>query len=410
MKAIVHIGLEKTGTTSIQRFLSDHRTTLAELGVLVPSALGPVPSRELVMMGVEPGTIERNHRMAGLTTPEAVAERIGSVTAALEREIEERDPSVLLLSNELLSNRLDSPERIARFSAWVRRFTDDTQVLVYLRRQDDMFLAMYSTLIKVGFSGPLELPPPPGEQVGQNIDKYDFHQLLGAWAAEFGHEGMTVRVFEPGRLIDGDLITDFCESAGIPDHQALKRPPRQNERLSADALEFLRRFNPHVPAMRDGVPNPARRGVVDALEDYSSKMPKPTWPDPAMRRDFLRRYDDSNAAVARRYLHDDSGRLFQPIEDEHVATEATGRPLDIDGAVRIAAALWESQHRRIAQSQRRQRRLRERVDAISKELSAQTPTTASERESDTVDGDYTAVRRVGRRLQRMMRRHFRLRS
>ena len=39
MKTIIHIGQHKTGTTSIQKFLQDNRTTLAENGVYVPSRL-----------------------------------------------------------------------------------------------------------------------------------------------------------------------------------------------------------------------------------------------------------------------------------------------------------------------------------------------------------------------------------
>jgi hypothetical protein len=44
---VLHIGMPKTGTTSIQFFLRDNRERLASLGVLFPKAAGQVRSERL---------------------------------------------------------------------------------------------------------------------------------------------------------------------------------------------------------------------------------------------------------------------------------------------------------------------------------------------------------------------------
>ena len=41
MRLVLHIGLEKTGTTSFQAFCAEHRPALAQSGVLYP--VNPLP-------------------------------------------------------------------------------------------------------------------------------------------------------------------------------------------------------------------------------------------------------------------------------------------------------------------------------------------------------------------------------
>ena len=50
-RAILHIGTEKTGTTSIQKFLFQNRRKLLSSGTLFPESAGYISNQRLVVYG-----------------------------------------------------------------------------------------------------------------------------------------------------------------------------------------------------------------------------------------------------------------------------------------------------------------------------------------------------------------------
>jgi hypothetical protein len=50
-RAILHIGTEKTGTTSIQKFLYENRIKLGASGMLFPASAGFISNQNLVVYG-----------------------------------------------------------------------------------------------------------------------------------------------------------------------------------------------------------------------------------------------------------------------------------------------------------------------------------------------------------------------
>ena len=145
-------------------------------------------------------------------------------------------------------------------------------------------------------------------------------------------------------LLQYDVVDDYMHLIGLADGEGLVRPGRSNPSLDAAGLEFLRRFNAHVPARR---PWTAReRGDVSAvLTDLSSDGPRLVLP-PAQAREFVDRFAEGNARVAREYLGWGDGRLFgdtYPDPDSEQGVVGPGQDvLDVDRAVDLAAALWRA--------------------------------------------------------------------
>jgi hypothetical protein len=88
----------------------------------------------------------------------------------------------------------------------------------------------------------------------------------------------------------------------------------RNERLSRDALEYLRELN------RAGLPDAERRWLRPALEAFSRQRPDPLHLrfsfSPQQRRSILEACAAGNAEVARRFLGRADGVLFEDMAIE----------------------------------------------------------------------------------------------
>ena len=161
MKAIVHIGAEKTGTTSIQSFCATNRVLLAKRGVLYPSSLGSANHMALAAYALNDDKIDDVRLSHGLTSADEIECYRRRVMASLSKEIRSAgEITTLLLSNEHLQSRLVEEEEVARLRSLISTFTDDMRIVVYLRRQDRVAVSHYSTRLKAGAEtvGPI-FPP-----------------------------------------------------------------------------------------------------------------------------------------------------------------------------------------------------------------------------------------------------------
>src|SRR6186997_3231201 len=102
--AIVHLGLPKTGTTTIQRALFKERTRLlSECGILVP-ALADNLTDHLCPMFLDDPREHISVRLSGVSTSEAAEEYRRACVSALEASFAEPGWSTILLTAEGLSN------------------------------------------------------------------------------------------------------------------------------------------------------------------------------------------------------------------------------------------------------------------------------------------------------------------
>lgn len=321
------------------------------------------------MLGVEPGTLVGDHRLAGLTQREEIGPFLDARMADFDEEVSIHQPQTVVLTNERLSSNLNSPERVSRFATWIKERFSDATVLVYLRRQDEMHLAMHSTRVKVGRSEPFRVPP-----VHSGWDRYDYCAMLDLWSEAFGQRSLIVRVFESQQLSHGDVVQDFCATVGI-DVETMRVPRKQNLSLGADALEFLRVFNQFVPYESSDPPKSGRPiwspgiseyrgGLLPALDQAAAGDRPLAWHGDVSRRDFLKRYDRGNSRIAKEYLGRADGRLFldspESQESPHVGSLSTNR------AVEIAAGLWIAQRQRIIELEETETRLRASVSQLTK--------------------------------------------
>lgn len=236
---VFHIGLEKTGTTSFQRFCSENHEQLLRLGVFYPV-------RGLASNGV-------NHApLAACYLPYrdlTIASRSlrADVVESLRADIARSRPRTVLLSAEHLSSRFHDRE-VANLA---RDFADyRCQVAVVVRDHVLRLRSAYAQAIRsgsrLGFEDYCNRMLEPANRYLRYLD------TIAPWEHAFGREA--TRVFFLG---SGTDVTDMLRHALIPQAATLStsRSLWAKRSLGANSTEVLRRVNLILPksnSRRDG--------------------------------------------------------------------------------------------------------------------------------------------------------------
>ena len=356
MRIVLHIGFEKTGTTSIQAHCARNAHRLRRHGILYPSGLGDRNHAHLAAAFSSFEATADIRLRAGVRSEAEYARFCETVVASLREQVDRARPEVLLLSSEHFSSRVWG-QGIARLQPALGGLSRDVRVLVYLRRQDEMLFSLYSTYVKSGGTRDLSY-------LADEIPWFHYDEMLDRWAGGFGRDRITVRIFPPK---GATLIEDFAAAAGLPDLP--QEPVRANRALDHRNAQLLARLNACLPPYADEGVNPAREGLVEFLEARSAGAPLGM--ALGVRRAFLARFEKSNEAVRAMYLPH-LPTLFEDITgDDGDAPEAT-----LEDAVALSAAIWTDRARlaarvadlerssvggRLNRTGRRLTRLRERL-------------------------------------------------
>ncbi len=327
-RAILQIGTEKTGTTTLQHFLATNRAQLARAGYLYPRFCGALNHTGLAAFALDPAKRDAIRTGFGAAEPAdvpALRERMRRAAAA-----ELAGGGTTLFCSEHCHSRLTSPAELATLRGLLAAFFDDVQVSVYLRRQDAVALSLYSTRLKSGSVDRDILP-----RTAPTDPYFNYDRSLTLWEDAFGRANVHVRLFDRRTLVGGGIVPDFLEAWGLGRPEDYAAVPDQNESILPVAQEFLRRVNAHLRPI-SGLPPEEVRGPLAAslARLYPGRGARPAR---AEAEAFYAMFRVSNAAVRDRHFPD-RATLF---DDDFSAYPETADPtnIDLDDAAAVAARL-----------------------------------------------------------------------
>ena len=263
MKALIHFGLPKAGSSSIQEFLKINRAALLARGIRhAPFNEAFGSQYELAATGVVGAgrrIVDAPARVAlGLRSEADDLTYVESYRGFLDAALPTWSEELFVASSEHIQPWLHTAEMIRALDRFLTDRFSGVRYVLYLRRQSDIMLSAYSERIKRGETLDFDT------HLTGRLMALNFNQIVRLWENAVGADRLDVRLLSPDALKGGDLIGDFCDAMGTT-RDGLDEPARMNPALSAEELAARRRMNHWLPVLRkDGQPNALYFRVLEA--------------------------------------------------------------------------------------------------------------------------------------------------
>ncbi|PPQ28586.1 hypothetical protein CCS01_24095 [Rhodopila globiformis] len=309
---ILHIGTEKTGTTSLQNCLGLNRKLMADNGYFIPrSPVGlsdgtTMNHVQLAMVSMYDEKFDDDlRRQYGILNKQSLDKAREDLFVRFSQEVAEAPEAchTLVLSSEHCHSRLATLEEVRNLKDFLDHFCDAYRIVVYLRPQHELAISQYGMFIANGVNNidmfP-PLPPPPGydKDVYTSRSYFDYRGLLERWADVFGAEAVQPRIYANDTLRGGDVARDFLADLSLHGH--LEPPPRLNGSVDARGQTFLTRFFRHLDDKRQPGTELLRERIRNAVQAcFPGHGPAPTRAAVAA---FLANFESDNELVRARWF------------------------------------------------------------------------------------------------------------
>ncbi|MDI6741387.1 MAG: hypothetical protein QMD11_01515 [Smithella sp.] len=299
MNLILHIGTEKTGSSSIQTFLFENKKPLAKAGYGYIHTEGRVDHRDVAVAFMKHSRSDeytRTHKIEGEEARYAFCERVKKQLAGEVAALRNQGIHTCIISSEHLNSRFKYVLEIQGLGSSLQNIFDDVRVVAYVRDQRKKLSSHYSTRIKTG--GTITFREAFNDYLRSKRDYYDMSFMR--WENVFGRKALRLQVFDRKYFYRGDLIQDFLNLSGVEldqkDFKHLKSDV--NTSLSKNACEILRIVNFLLP--RSSLRSIALRGSLIKLLNHLSGKP---WSLSSEQSELIKKkYQDSNEEFRKQYF------------------------------------------------------------------------------------------------------------
>lgn len=284
MKLIFHIGMPKTGSTSLQTFLCNNNDALRNQGIIYePEAFNCCLNHNKYF---------RN------TTDEAVS--------FLKERIEKhKNYPYYLVSTEIIFSI--PKEKIKLLKKFINDY--DIDFVLYLRRQDDLFDSLFKQRVKIG-KRQLKIDAESIDSSFSNDyapENSDYKKIIQKWEI-FDHCTFHVLKYSPQHTIQ-----QFLSLYNI--NLDVKKSTKENISQSRNAAELANEILWNI----DEKLTPCRRELTELLQDFYEPDAEAQNKSTHIysleeRHNIMAYYAESNDYISRRFF--DGGPLFPPLPDE----------------------------------------------------------------------------------------------
>lgn len=219
MKAILHIGQQKTGSTSLQYFWEKNRSALKARGVLYPKSMG------------------KNKQIRIFSEHEQLGDAGSSLMRSFQRELDQSGAETVLFSEENLY--VCKPHIKAYVRDFLLHHFSEIEIVVYLRRQEEHIPSHYQQAVKGRVGLPLDRWIKKMVRIKNQYYKYD--QVLDTWRALFPTASIRVVPFAVVR--EQSLYDHSLSYLGIDGGGLDMDVPSLNESWDRRSIELFRNVN-----------------------------------------------------------------------------------------------------------------------------------------------------------------------
>jgi hypothetical protein len=327
----IHIGMNKTGSTSLQHFLFRNRLVLKESGV-------EYFDRDEFMYQ------DAHHRLAQSFIQgdgwKALQDFIGgrddpeTMKSFLREEITRSECRNFVISSELFAGA--NAEKLASGLESIRDFCD-IRIIVYIRSYPDIMESALAHRITVVDGDKADITEEFKNEFCLKM-KGHYRRILDSHARLFGRDNVVVRVLEREQLFGGDITSDFLNLLGLEKDNRFQDIGLFNVSPGRNGLEYLMILN----RMNRDSPLDSRNMTVfrRTLRKLSDTETCSLF-NSGLRSDIVKWTEPECRYIAGEYLGREDGVLFFKPGGKDIPGGESYRGLDPEFSVRAGLAIVE---------------------------------------------------------------------
>ena len=235
----IHMGLPKTGSSSIQEFFKQNRELLGKTGIIYPKSLGLIAHRKLLALAgreeyqkFDPDYISKNQNLINEEIMQKLRAELASIRA---------NRVIISCEDMAYAPHADYQRLLSCLNSCGLRVDI---VVLYLRPQAEWRKSLIQQRIKMGtWSNERLYPLDDPKCCGKNGCYRDHVERR---AAAFGMDKIKLRLFGREYFEGGDLYSEIKDAFTLPDMD-YKAPLPMNVSLSDFACQMLIHINKFLP-------------------------------------------------------------------------------------------------------------------------------------------------------------------
>jgi hypothetical protein len=252
-KCILHIGCEKTASTSIQHAIYDNNKALERRGFFSSWRMG-YPNNRIFVAFFEPDFkegLDDHHnewtKLNGINSQADKDKYFENFEEDFHKEISlnAKHKHTCIISSEHFQGRVEDIQDIRKVRDVLYKSFEEVEVICYFREQYDRVIASWSTVIKVGWYASLE------HYIATNCDldnyAYDPMAMADRWSEVFGRKNCKFFLYDPEidtvdhffSAIDIDIDQCITETYQTLETQGKYVRNRSFYRLEAEAIRMV---------------------------------------------------------------------------------------------------------------------------------------------------------------------------
>jgi len=295
-KLIVHIGTEKTATTSFQIAMSKAHKPLRDLGILYPQSLGPHWHRDLATYCLDHKSKDETFAEKKITTTEDLNSFRHELRQAFESELSgNANAKACIISSEHFHSRLKTTQSIDLLKGFLFSYFDNVHILCSLRPQPDLATSLASTAARA----PIRVDEEFFASISGNSKYYNYDLFLSPWEQAFGIQNITIVPFKRQTS-----LLPWLSSNVDPNISSLVNIGRDNTSLDVQAISFLNFAKEH------GIYTRSLNQIFDRMPCVSKIALSRR-----LAEDIQSKFAKSNLAICKRYQTIDISDLTTNLDD-----------------------------------------------------------------------------------------------
>jgi hypothetical protein len=223
----IHIGFDRTGTTSFQRYCATHGRHLARQGVLYPT-------NGASFTHINHAPLTATYLPAGIPDDYHLRRSADDPAAALKAEIDASPASRVLISSEHMATRFRGPQ-VARLARDLEDY--DCRIVATIREHFERFFSSYAIHVMSG--SPQTLDDYAAMVLRPDNIYLRYAETIALWEAAFGRATIELVAYDN----HDDMVARLLRQIGIERDPKARETRTLNESLDPIGTEVMRLLN-----------------------------------------------------------------------------------------------------------------------------------------------------------------------